>query len=29
MNMDQSYFVYDCKMGLFNCTGGGKISPWK
>ena len=26
--MDQSYFVYDCKMGSFQFTGG-KISTWK
>ena len=26
--MDQSYLVYDCKMGSFNFTGG-KISMWK
>ena len=26
--MDQSYLVYDCKMGSFNSTGG-KISTWK
>ena len=26
--MDQSYLVYDCKMGSFNFTGG-KISTWK
>ena len=26
--IDQSYLVYDCKMGSFNFTGG-KISTWK
>ena len=26
--MDQSYLVYDCKMGSFQLTGG-KISSWK
>ena len=26
--MDQSYLVYDCKMGSFNFTTG-KISTWK
>ena len=26
--MDQSYYVYDCKMGSFNFTTG-KISTWK
>ena len=26
--MDQSYLVYDCKMGSFQSTGG-KISTWK
>ena len=26
--MDQSYLVYDCKMGLFNFTGGN-ILTWK
>ena len=26
--MDQSYFVYDCKLGSFNFTAG-KITTWK
>ena len=25
--MDQSYLVYDCKLGLFNFTAG-KITTW-
>ena len=26
--MDQSYLVYDCKLGSFNFTAG-KITAWK